>query len=143
MQILILNGPNLNLVGKREPEIYGNISLDVYLEELGKSYPTIEIITFQSNHEGDLIDKIHEYGFDCDGIIINAGGYSHTSIALADAIQAVPAPAVEVHISDITKREEFRHFSYLKDVCIYHLIGKGLDGYKMAVEYLLARSQTG
>jgi len=143
MQILILNGPNLNLVGKREPEIYGNISLDVYLEELGKSYPTIEIIAFQSNHEGDLIDKIHEYGFDCDGIIINAGGYSHTSIALADAIQAVPAPAVEVHISDITKREEFRHFSYLKDVCIYHLIGKGLDGYKMAVEYLLARSQTG
>ena len=143
MQILILNGPNLNLVGKREPEIYGNISLDVYLEELGKSYPAIEIIAFQSNHEGDLIDKIHEYGFDCDGIIINAGGYSHTSISLADAIQAVPASAVEVHISDITKREEFRHFSYLKDVCIYHLLGKGLDGYKMAVEYLLDRSQTG
>lgn len=137
MQILILNGPNLNLVGKREPEIYGTQSLDDYLEILSKNFEEHEIIPFQSNHEGALIDKIHEYGFHCDGIIINAGGYSHTSIALADAIQAVPAPAVEVHISDISKREEFRHFTYLKDVCIYHIIGKGLEGYQMALEHLI------
>ncbi len=140
MQILILNGPNLNLVGKREPEIYGTVSLDSYMEDLRKEFSEHEIISYQSNHEGALIDQIHAYGFDCDGIILNAGGYSHTSIALADAIKAVPAAAVEVHISDITKREEFRQFSYLKDVCIYHVIGKGLDGYKMALEYLLARS---
>jgi len=139
MQILILNGPNLNLIGRREPDIYGDVPLEVYLKELDEEFAEHELIAYQSNHEGDLIDKIHEYGFDCDGIIINAGGYSHTSIALADAIRAVPAAAVEVHISDVSNREEFRHFSYLKDACMYHVIGKGLEGYKMALEYLLRK----
>lgn len=137
MQILILNGPNLNLIGRREQDIYGSEPLDAYLENLSKEFSDHEIILFQSNHEGALIDKIHEHGFDCDGIIINAGGYSHTSIALADAIKAVPAFGVEVHISDISKREKFRHFSYLKAACMYHVIGKGLEGYKLALEYLI------
>ena len=136
-QILIINGPNLNLVGRREPEIYGSQSLDDYISELDVEFPQIDIGHFQSNHEGALIDKLHEVGFDSIGIILNAGGYSHTSIALRDAVAAIEAPVIEVHISNIYEREAFRWKSLLTDVCQHHFIGHGVDGYKMAVEYLL------
>lgn len=137
MQIVILNGPNLNLLGKRQPEIYGNLSFEEYLVSLRKEFPNIEIIYKQSNHEGVLIDCIHQYGFSSDGIIINAGAYSHTSIAIADALESVSTKAVEVHISDIYAREKFRQHSFLKEVCQYHVIGKGINGYKIALEYFI------
>lgn len=135
--IYILNGPNLNLLGRREPEVYGTQSFDDYLETIRPDFPFIHIHYFQSNHEGLLIDKLHEVGFNEDtGIILNAGGLSHTSIALRDAVSAISAPTVEVHISDIFKREAFRHQSYLTDVCVSHYVGKGLSGYKEAIEFL-------
>ncbi len=137
-KILLLNGPNLNLVGRREPEIYGDKTFGVLMIELEDEFSEkAEIEYYQSNHEGALIDKIHEIGFDYDGIILNAGGYTHTSIALADAVSAVPCKVVEVHISNIYEREEFRHHSYLKTVCDHHIIGKGMDGYTDAVIWLL------
>ncbi len=135
--IIIINGPNLNLLGKRQPEIYGSTSFEVYLSTLRAKYPEIDIEYFQSNHEGHLIDCLHEAGFSEIGVILNAGGYTHTSIALADAVAGIPAPVVEVHISDIYARESFRHHSYLKEVCIHSIIGKGLSGYDEAIEHFL------
>ncbi|MCF2517917.1 type II 3-dehydroquinate dehydratase [Dyadobacter sp. CY351] len=134
-KILILNGPNLNLLGKREPGVYGNQSFEDYFETLKGLFPDTELHYFQSNHEGALIDKIHEVGFTFDGIVINAGGYTHTSIALADALSAVTTPAVEVHISNIHARESFRHHSYLTSRCKGMICGLGLRGYELAVRY--------
>ena len=135
MKILILNGPNLNLIGKREPEIYGNQSLDEYFEIVKKRFQDCEIETFQSNHEGALIDKLHEAMGKYDGVVINPGGYAHTSIALADAIRAIGIPVVEVHISNIYEREEYRHHSYTAEAAVKTIVGKGLEGYAEAVEY--------
>lgn len=135
MKILIINGPNLNLLGVREKGIYGNQSFENYLEILRKNFPQIELSYFQSNIEGELINKLHQNGFSADGIILNAGGYTHTSIALADAISAITTPVVEVHISNIYARESFRHHSYLSSRCAGVICGFGLDGYRLAVEY--------
>lgn len=134
-KILILNGPNLNLLGKREPGVYGNQSFEDYFGTLKGIFPDTELHYFQSNHEGALIDKIHEVGFSFDGIIINAGGYTHTSVALADALSSVTTPAVEVHISNIHARESFRHHSYLTSRCKGMICGLGLKGYELAVRY--------
>lgn len=134
-KILILNGPNLNLLGKREPGVYGNQSFEDYFETLKGIFPGTELHYFQSNHEGALIDKIHEVGFSFDGIVINAGGYTHTSVALADALSSVTTPAVEVHISNIHARESFRHHSYLTSRCKGIIAGLGLRGYELAVRY--------
>lgn len=136
-QICIINGPNLNLLGKREVELYGEESFESYLRKLKAKYADVSIDYYQSNHEGDLIDKIQACGFTCDGIVINAGGYTHTSIAIRDAIAAVPAPAIEVHITDISQREPFRRHSYLTDVCCESVIGKGLAGYDIAIDRLV------
>ena len=138
MKIQIINGPNLNLLGKREPDIYGNRPFEEYLEVLKKSFPENQIDYFQSNCEGALIDKIHEAGFCCDGIILNAGGYTHTSVALHDAIKAVPAPVVEVHMSNVHAREPFRHTSIIAAACKGSVVGFGLDSYRLAVEALLS-----
>lgn len=135
-RILIINGPNLNLLGKREPGIYGSQTFEAYLEGLRATFRGIELHYFQSNHEGALIDKIHEVGFDFQGIVINAGGLTHTSVALADALSAVAAPAVEVHISNIHAREAFRHHSYLSSRCKGMICGLGLKGYELAVRFL-------
>ena len=139
MTICIINGPNLNLLGVREPEIYGTRSFESYLDELRVRHKDVCFDYFQSNHEGDLIDKIQQAGFTADGIIINAGAYTHTSIAIRDALAAVPAPAIEVHISDITRREPFRRHSYLTDVCQASVIGHGIEGYNEATELLKKR----
>ena len=136
-RILIINGPNLNLLGKREPGVYGNQSFDEYFEVLKKKYPEAGIEYFQSNHEGALIDKIHETGFSYDGIVLNAGAYTHTSVAIADAIRAVTTPVVEVHISNIHKREAFRHHSFLSEACKGCIVGFGLDSYRLAIESFL------
>ena len=137
MNILILNGPNLNLLGVREPDTYGDQSFDDYLDKLKAWFPSLNIDYFQSNVEGELINKIHEYGFSEYGIILNAGGYTHTSVALADAISAVESPVVEVHISNVFNRESFRHHSYLSPVCDGIISGFGLDSYRLAIEALL------
>lgn len=134
MKILILNGPNLNLLGVREPDVYGNQTFEAYYDELKKDFSSIELSYFQSNIEGELIDKIHEYGFDYDGIILNAGAYTHTSIAIADAVSSITTPVVEVHISNTFARESFRHQSYLSKVCKGIIIGFGLDSYKLALQ---------
>lgn len=136
MRILIINGPNINLLGKREPSIYGSVSFDDYLEELRRCYPEVQIDYYQSNVEGFLIDKIQEVGFEVDGIILNAGAYTHTSIALQDAIRAVPAPVIEVHISNVHTREEFRHKSMISCACRGVICGFGLDSYRLALEAL-------
>lgn len=143
MLLIIINGPNLNLLGKREPDIYGTASFEDYLVLLRAKYPEAEIAYFQSNHEGDLIDKLHETGFTVDGIIINAGAYTHTSIALADAIAAIPAPVIEVHISNIQARESFRHHSYLAPRCVGSIVGLGLEGYRLAVEWMVKSKSPG
>jgi 3-dehydroquinate dehydratase-2 len=137
MKIQIINGPNINLLGKREPGIYGSESFDDYLLRLKQLYPQVEIAYFQSNHEGDLIDKLHEVGFDYDGIILNAGAYTHTSIALQDAIRAIKAPVIEVHISNVHAREEFRHKSMISCACKGVILGFGLNSYRLAMEALL------
>ncbi len=137
MKISIINGPNLNLVGVREPEIYGNQSLDQYLQTLVKQYPDVQFSVFQSNHEGAIIDEIQRVGFTSQGIAINAGAYTHYSIAIADALRAVTAPAVEVHISDVMSREPFRHVSMIKDACATVVAGYGLDSYRRAIDFLL------
>ncbi len=134
-KILILNGPNLNLLGKREPEIYGSKSFEQYFEELKGLFPDEDLRYFQSNHEGEIIDKIHEIGFEFDGLVINAGAYTHTSVAIADALSGVKTPAVEVHISNIHAREAFRHHSYLTSRCKGMICGLGLKGYELAVRY--------
>lgn len=138
MKIQIINGPNINLLGKREPGIYGNLSFDDYLAALRQQYPQVEIAYYQSNCEGNLIDKLHEVGFCCDGIILNAGAYTHTSIALQDAIRAIQSPVVEVHISNIYAREEYRHKSMISNACKGVIIGFGLDSYRLALEALLS-----
>ena len=134
MNILIINGPNLNLLGKREKTIYGDASFDVYLESLRKRYPDINIFYYKSNIAGELINKTHECGFDYDGIILNAGAYTHTSIAIADAIRAVTTPVIEVHISNVHKREEYRHVSMISAACMGVLLGFGTDSYRLSVE---------
>lgn len=138
MVIHIINGPNLNLVGTREPEVYGNRSLDQYLEGLSKLYPDHTIDVFQSNIEGEIVDRLQQVGFDDCGIVLNAGGYTHTSIAIADAVAAITAPVVEVHISNIYGREPFRRRSLLSPVCKGIIAGFGLDSYRIAVTALLA-----
>ena len=135
MKILIINGPNLNLLGKREPEIYGNTSFEDYFKKLQGMYPAVDLGYFQSNHEGLLIDTLHEVGFSADGIVLNAGAYTHTSIALADAIAAIQSPVIEVHISNVHQREPFRQHSYLAAKCVGSIVGLGLDGYRLAIEY--------
>jgi 3-dehydroquinate dehydratase-2 len=138
MKIQIINGPNINLLGKREPGIYGNQSFENFLQILKQRYPDVEITYFQSNCEGALIDKLHEVGFDADGIILNAGAYTHTSIALHDAIRAIKSPVVEVHISNVHAREEFRHKSMISCACKGVILGFGLDSYRLALEALLS-----
>ncbi len=137
VKIAIINGPNLNLLGKREPGIYGNQSFEDYYETLKDAYPQVDFLYYQSNHEGSLIDKIQEIGFDYDGIVLNAGGYTHTSIALHDCIKAVKTPVIEVHISNIRKREAFRHVSMIEAACIKTFAGFGMESYRMGVDALL------
>ena len=137
MKIQIINGPNINLLGKREPAIYGSQSFDDYLVDLKQVYPQVEFEYFQSNIEGEMINKIHQIGFDYDGIVLNAGAYSHTSIALQDAIRAVTSPVIEVHISNVHAREEFRHRSMISCACLGVIAGFGMDSYRLAVEALL------
>lgn len=134
MRILILNGPNLNLLGVREPEIYGKETFIDYLEILKTKYPEVEFSYFQSNMEGELINKIHETGFTYDGIILNAGAYTHTSVAIADAISAVKTPVIEVHISNTARREAFRHVSFLTAVCQGVIMGFGMNSYELALQ---------
>lgn len=136
MKIQIINGPNLNLLGKREPSVYGSQSFETFLKELKDNYSQVEIEYFQSNVEGEIINKIHEVGFDFDGIILNAGAYTHTSIALQDAIRAVECPVIEVHISNIHQREEFRHNSMIACACMGVICGFGLNSYRLALESL-------
>lgn len=140
MTIHIINGANLNLLGKREPHIYGSQTFEEYFEELKSQYSIVELDYFQSNIEGELIDYLHQVGFTADGIILNAGAYTHTSIALADAIKSITTPVVEVHISNIFARESFRHHSYIASVAGGSIVGLGLQGYKLAIEYFLEKS---
>ena len=140
MLIQIINGPNLNLIGVRQPEIYGTVTMQKVLDQLRAKFPQIEINYYQSNHEGDLIDKLHEVGFSADGIIINAGGYTHTSIALGDAVKSISSPVIEVQISDIYKREAIRQISYIKSGSIHQVIGKGVEGYGIAVNYFMTHA---
>lgn len=142
MKISIINGPNLNLVGVREPEIYGNMSMDSYLKQLVEKYPQVEFELFQSNHEGSIIDEIQRVGFDVDGIVINAGAYTHYSIAIGDALKAVTAPAIEVHISNVQAREPYRHVSMIKDSCRCVIAGYGLDSYRRAVDAIITGNFT-
>ncbi len=135
MKIQIINGPNLNLLGKREPDVYGNLSFESYLLSLKEKYPHVSLAYFQSNIEGELVNKIHETGFSFDGIILNAGAYTHTSIALRDAIKAVTTPVIEVHISNIHRREEFRRNSVIAPVCLGSICGFGKMSYFMALRY--------
>ena len=134
MKIQIINGPNLNLLGVREPEVYGSLSFEDYLQELVKLYPKIEIGYFQSNVEGEIINKLHETGFSYDGIILNAGAYTHTSIAIHDAIKSISTPVIEVHLSNIHARESFRHQSMLAGVCKGVIAGFGMDSYRLSIE---------
>ncbi|MDG2448250.1 MAG: 3-dehydroquinate dehydratase [Saprospiraceae bacterium] len=136
-KVSIINGPNLNLLGRREPEIYGSQSFEDYFTLLQEKYTAIDLYYFQTNHEGDIIDKLHEVGFDYDGIILNAGGYTHTSIAIADAIKGIETIVVEVHISNIYEREKYRHHSFIKEVSVKSIIGKGLAGYDEAIEHFI------
>lgn len=137
MKILILNGPNLNLLGRREPSVYGNRSFDEYFQVLQKRYAKHDLEYFQSNSEGEIISKIHQVGFDYDGIVLNAGAYTHTSIAIADAIRAVHTPVVELHISNVYAREEYRHHSMIAPACRGCICGFGLKGYDLAIESFL------
>jgi 3-dehydroquinate dehydratase II len=141
LKISIINGPNLNLLGRREPEVYGNRTFEQYFEDLTARFPQVQLSYFQSNHEGAIIDELHRIGFECDGIVLNAGAYTHTSIAIADAIGAITTPVIEVHISNVHKREAYRHHSYLSAKCAGVIVGLGLDGYRLAIEHFIA-SQT-
>ena len=137
MKIQIINGPNLNLLGKREPDIYGNSLFEDYLSKLREKYPDVQIDYFQSNIEGEMINKMQEVGFSYDGIVLNAGAYTHTSIALHDCIRSIVAPVIEVHISNVHQREEFRHHSMISSACHGVICGFGMDSYRLAVEGLL------
>ena len=136
-KIIIINGPNLNLIGKREPKIYGNSSMEDYLSEIRNNFPEIQIDYFQSNVEGDLINKLQEVGFSYDGVVLNAGGYTHTSVAISDAVAAIQTSVVEVHISNVYKREDYRHQSLMAKNCIGIVAGFGLHSYKMAIDSFL------
>lgn len=137
LKILIINGPNLNLLGKREPEVYGSTSFEEYFETLKSTFPEVELHYYQSNVEGELINKIHDVGFTYDAILLNAGGYTHTSVAISDAIAGVTTPTLEVHISNIYKREEFRHKSIISKSCVGMISGLGLKGYQLGIRYFL------
>lgn len=139
MRIALINGPNLNLLGKREPEKYGVVSFESYLDDLISRYPEISFEYFQSNIEGEIINEIHNKGFITDGIILNAGGYTHTSVAIADAIASVKAPVIEVHITNVAAREEFRKTSLIGRSCMGTISGFGLDSYRLAVEALILK----
>jgi 3-dehydroquinate dehydratase II len=139
MKIQIINGPNLNLLGKREPSVYGNQSFEDFFETLKKRFADLELHYYQSNVEGELVNKLHEIGFTFDGIIINAGAYTHTSVAIHDALGAIKTPAVEVHISNVYAREEFRHKSLITSKCIGMLTGFGMEGYSLALMFLKDR----
>ena len=136
MKILILNGPNLNLLGKRDPEIYGTISFDVYLPKIRERFPQHEITCLQSNHEGALIDKLQEADGQYDAVVMNPGAYAHTSIALADCIRAINIPVIEVHLTDISKRESYRRHSFTAEACVKCISGLGLEGYAKAIEMM-------
>lgn len=140
MKIQIINGPNLNLLGKREPDIYGNRSFEDYLSTLQARFPDIELHYYQSNVEGELINKLQEVGFSVDGIVLNAGAYTHTSIALQDCIRSLKCPVVEVHISNVHQREDFRHHSFLSPACLGVICGFGLHGYAMAIDGIIAHN---
>lgn len=137
MKVIIINGPNLNLLGKREPTIYGNQSFEEYFTSLQTLFPAVELEYYQSNVEGELINKLHEVGFSYDGIILNAGGYTHTSVALSDAVAAIGTPVAEVHISNIFAREEYRHVSLVSKHCVGLISGLGLKGYQLALAFLV------
>ncbi|MES2560211.1 MAG: type II 3-dehydroquinate dehydratase [Bacteroidota bacterium] len=139
MKVIIINGPNLNLLGKREPGIYGNLSFEEYFAALKVSFPAVDLEYYQSNVEGELINKLHEVGFSYGGIILNAGGYTHTSVALGDAVAAISTPVIEVHISNIFAREEYRHVSLISKHCVGIISGLGLLGYQLALESLLKK----
>jgi 3-dehydroquinate dehydratase-2 len=141
MKIQIINGPNLNLLGKREPETYGKQSFEEYFVQLKSRFPDVELHYYQSNVEGELINKLHEVGFAFDGIILNAGAYTHTSVAIHDAIAAIKTPVIEVHISNVYAREEFRHTSLITSKCIGLITGFGIDGYAMAVQHLVGKGR--
>lgn len=136
-RVLILNGPNLNLLGKREPGIYGNNSMEDYFATLQERFPNISLEYYQSNVEGELINKLHEVGFTYDGIVLNAGAYTHTSVAIHDAIKAISTPVVEVHISNIYQRETYRHTSLITGACVGVIGGFGMDSYRLAIEALI------
>jgi len=136
MKVLIINGPNLNLLGVREPDIYGHTDFESYLRQLRAAFPNMEIDYFQSNHEGAIIDKLHETGFSVDGIVLNAGAYTHTSVAIADAVRSITAPVIEVHLSNVHAREDYRKVSYLAPACKGVIAGFGLSSYRLAVEAL-------
>ena len=140
MHIAIINGPNLNLLGKRETDIYGNMPFDVFLQKLHEKYPHIHFTYFQSNVEGELIDEIQRLGFSFDGIIFNPGGYTHTSVAIGDAIAAIKTPVVEVHISNVHAREDFRKLSHVSGKSVGSIFGLGLKGYELALEYFISNS---
>lgn len=140
MKILIANGPNLNLLGKRETSIYGSQSFEIFFDTLKKRFPDTELQYYQSNVEGELIDKLHEVGFSFDGIVLNAGAYTHTSVAIHDAIAGIKTPVIEVHISNVYNREEFRHKSLITSKCIGLLTGFGLEGYAMAITFFLKKT---
>src|SRR5436190_3868317 len=138
MKIIIINGPNLNLLGKREPSVYGNEDFESYFQKLKELFPVFEIEYYQSNVEGEIINKLHEVGFSYDGIILNAGGYTHTSVAIADAVAGIKTPVIEVHISNIHAREEFRHTSLIAKNCKGVITGFGLDSYRLAIESFIS-----
>lgn len=142
MKIVIINGPNLNLLGKREPEVYGNMSFEDYFSQLQLSYANIQLTYFQSNIEGELINALQLHGFDADGIILNPGGYTHTSVAIGDAIAAIKTPVIEVHISNIHAREEFRKLSHVSAKAVGTIAGLGLKAYGLAIEWFIQRSST-
>lgn len=138
-KIAIINGPNLNLTGQREPEIYGTETFEDLMDDLRNAHPDITLHYFSSNVEGELINALHEHGFDSDGIILNAGGYTHTSVAIADAIKAIKCPVIEVHMSNILSRESFRHQSLTGAYCLGTIMGLGMQGYRLAVAYLMTK----
>jgi 3-dehydroquinate dehydratase II len=140
LKIIIINGPNLNLLGKREPEIYGSQSFEDFFETLVKKYPQLSLEYYQNNVEGELVNKIHQVGFSYDGILLNAGAYTHTSVAVSDAIAGVKTPVVEIHISNIYKREEFRHKSIISKECVGMIAGLGLDGYDLGLQYFILKN---
>ena len=139
MDILIINGPNLNLIGERETGIYGELSFDAYMEEIVKNYPQHKVVSFQSNIEGEIINRLHDANLEVNAVILNAGGYTHTSVSIADAVRAIDIPVVEVHISNLLTREEFRHKSLIGPVCIGSIMGFGLESYRLAIEFFTKR----